>query len=143
MSDPKPPKDQLFVSQILDKTTLVIAGAGVETLLEGDILLVLAKGAPLTGTDIPVFVPKAKVEVTLAAGPYAIARPPEVKVVHRDYFAPMLPGGERVSVERPTLRATESQMTGNPAFVPIGVGDPVVRPADLKTYVKSASRPTP
>jgi hypothetical protein len=124
------------VSEILDRTTIVIAGEGVESLTIGTELQVLAVGRPLKGIGVPLLVPKANVEVTSVAGVYAIARSPvyteQKSTLVTDLFS-------RSVTKRDALNVDESNLLGNPASAPIAKGDPVVRPNQLAELVKALS----
>ena len=51
------------VAQLLDKTTIVVTGSGIEDVDQGSTLLILAIGPKPEGLDVPLVVPKADVIV--------------------------------------------------------------------------------
>lgn len=125
------------VAEILDKTTLVITGEGVDSLQEDDELYILSAGRHIRGTSVPLLIPKAKVVVTAPAGEYAIAQSQTVEetepsplITSARMFAPV------TRRYRPALSVDEKAMIGNPARSPITIGDPVVRSDDLPNFVK-------
>ena len=123
------------VAEILDKTTLVISGEGVELLLEDDEIYILSVGREIRDSKVTLIVPKAKVVVTAAAGAYAIARSQLVEVIEDPMrtLTLMMPRKRQV---RPALSVDEDAMVGNPGRSPIAIGDPVVKSDDLPDLVK-------
>ena len=138
------------VLKILDKTTLVVGGdAQVVDLIEGERLVVLSVGQEIVeGLDAPLVVPKAQVEVTTNAGAYVFARPEETVTEHEvstpsglSYLMGNYEKREKVKKSsRPFLSVAESQISGNPARVPIQIGDPVVKERDLKDFVQELAK---
>ena len=120
------------IASILDGTTFVITGKGIEELPLGQHLAVYAEGPKIPGIVAPVLLEKAALEVTQVAPEYAIVRPPQVEV-ETNAFAGLT--GERKVWRRPSLGVLEQEKTGNPAAGPIRVGDFVFRPGDLKAVV--------
>jgi hypothetical protein len=126
--------DRVFtVSAILDKTTLVITGSTVKDLWAGQKLLVLAVGQQIPGSAVPLVVPKARVEVTVAAGAYVLARPETQDV--------LLGFQTGLTRRRPALDVDEGSLLGNPGSGPIKVGDPVILEDSLAEYVASITEP--
>jgi hypothetical protein len=62
------------IGQILDKTTVVIVGPGVEGLKVNEELQILAVGHEIPNLGVPLVVPKAQVRLENVAGAYGIAR---------------------------------------------------------------------
>jgi hypothetical protein len=122
------------VSDILDRTTLVIAGPGVEKLTVGEELHIFAVGKEISGLGIPLVVPKATVEVTSVAGVYAIARSPEYTEKVSAFALDMF--GRTVS-KRDALNVDEKSLKGNPGSAPIRPGDPAVQLSKLPELVKA------
>lgn len=132
------------VAKILDKTTLVITGEGVETLNEGSHVLVLAIGPALPESAAPLVVPKCELEVTLVTPEYAIARTiayQEEQASPMDYITLTQLGQRRTVTKRPQLTIDESLLAGNPAHEPIQMGDPVVLKGQLGTFVQDLASP--
>jgi hypothetical protein len=125
------------ISQILDLNTLVVVGA-IEGVSSGTDLLVLSIGAPVPGTNAPLVLPKATVEVTQASAHYLIARPPYVVVPNM--FAAVLAESQRPKKIRPQLQIDEKEVQGNPSQEPIRVGDIVIKERDLASYVDVLAR---
>jgi hypothetical protein len=135
MSEPK--KFGMHISQILDKTTVVVAGEGVERLSVGDSLLILAIGTPLPGIGVPLVVKKADLEVDSVTQYYAVARTPEYDVVVQDSVATIASVfGPKKIRKRDQLRVDESILMGNPAAGPVRIDDPVVEEGELSEYVE-------
>jgi hypothetical protein len=125
---------QMEVVSILDKTTIVVGGAGVEGLRVGEEVVVLGVGRNLPGTNVPLVVPKETLEVTLVTPSYAIARP--AQVTEQEHNFSTIAMSPRLVKRRPPLAVDEGAMTGNPAAIPIRPGDPVARPGDVSKYVE-------
>jgi hypothetical protein len=122
------------LAQILDKGTVVITGASVGDLKEGQRLYVTAAGGKVGESTLVVS--KATLEVTLVTDKYAIAQPPQVKteVGVASFMNPLATTTRWV---RPDLRVDEKELAGNPAYRPIRVGDVVIREGDLRQYANS------
>jgi len=130
----------LKVIKILDKATLVLGGEGVGEVREDEKLIILGQGPDLEGLGVPLFVPKAEIEVTAHAGDYLIAAPPGKQVEEPvTSVAAMLYGVKqtRTVIRREPLAVADSELSGNPASRAVTVGDPVIRGSDLKAYVQS------
>jgi hypothetical protein len=132
------------IGQILDKTTVVIIGPGVDKLTVNDELQILAVGREIPNVGVPLVVPKAHVRVYSVAGAYVVARTGtyEVEVSAGDFttFSRtfMQP---RKETRRYELAVDEKQMVGNPSNTPVAVGDPVIKPGDLPRFLESLGRP--
>lgn len=123
------------VVEIIDRTTIAVGGPGIEELYVGAELFVLAVGPPVGSTGVPLVLPKAKLQVTLATPAYAIARPP-IRTVERMTGWATLTQGEKVTVrERPALDVDEKTMRGNPANQPIQLGDPVILVSEQDAFI--------
>ena len=131
MSEKKVPVFQ--VSQILDKTTLLITGDKVGDLSMGSVLLILAVTKSRSLKGIPLVLPKVTLEVTLVTDFYAVARPPVEKHVSSSTMM-TLTTSTTIS-RRPKLDVEESNLVGNPASIPIAIGDPVIEKVNLRDYV--------
>jgi hypothetical protein len=132
----------LEIVAISDATTLIVAGDGVGELREDEELYVLSVGqGKVPKTNAPLVFPKAKVEVTFAAGVYAIVRPPVEEFTVPSSFAAIeaITGNRTVRKRRP-LDVDEAAMIGRPRSGPIAVGDPVVRTKDLADYIQYLAR---
>jgi hypothetical protein len=121
------------VAQILDKTTLVITGAGVGKLLEGAELLVLALGREIDDPRVPLILPKEQLRTTLVTDAYAIARPPVTAV--EDPISSLFGTMPKVVQKRLPFDVKEDQLVGNPARLPVEVGDPVIQPQHFRAFV--------
>jgi len=126
------------VTTIADSTTIVIVGDGIDQLKDGEQLYILAVGEGVVPkTTAPFVMPKATVEVTFAAGVYAVVRPPtETQELPNAFssFAVNL-GLPKSTTTRPKLNVDEKQTTGMPSRQ-IKVGDAVIRVKDLAQYIK-------
>jgi hypothetical protein len=135
------------VSQILDKSTVVLTGDKLDDLTKGDELFILAKGSNVGATGAPLYLPKATVEVdAIVPGHYLIAKSPTYEV--EETTNSLLSGGvfgpqTRTVTKRATLRVTESELVGNPALTPVKVGDTVIRERDFGAFVTWMSGPPP
>lgn len=131
------------IAQILDSTTIVIVGNGVESLRPEEELQIVATGLNIPGLNVPLVVPKAHVEVSNVAGLYALAR---TTTFTTQESSPNLASigaalaGVRTVTKRRQLDVTESQVVGNPANKPVAVGDFVIRPDDLPRLVNFLQR---
>ena len=136
MTESRPGGVSIFkISQILDRNTVAVTGAGIDELTEGQDLIILAVGKPLPDTVVPLVVPKAQLEVTLAAGAYVLARPPEVTERIKSNLLDMM-SRETTHRVRPDLSVADNDIGGNPARQPVRIGDIVIRKHDLKAYVQ-------
>jgi len=124
------------VVAILDRTTVLVAGGGIEAVSVGSDLLVLAVGAVIPGANVPLVVPKARLEVTQNAGKYVIARPPEIET-ESTWTALMAAARSTTVRQRPPLSVDEKTMLGNPGAVAVKVGDPVIRETQFREYALS------
>ena len=127
------------VLRILDKRTLVIGGdlLDVELLSVGKSLSVLSKAGPMIPElNLPLVIPKAVVIVTANMGAYVIAQPEE-QTFDTSILTSMFIQKTR---SRPNLNVNESLLTGNPAAVPIDIGDVVVKTDDVAAYVGKLAR---
>jgi hypothetical protein len=131
------------VAQILDKTTVVITGDSVPSLSTGDRLWILAVGREIPGVGLPLVVAKAAVEVTSIPGPYLVARTPtyEEETPSNPLYGTLGSLGSQSKTKtitrRQVLTVEEKELIGNPSNTPVTVGDPVIRPADLQSFVAS------
>ena len=75
----------------------------------------------------------ARVEVTVAAGAYVLARPETQHV--------LLGFQSGLTRRRPALDVDEGSLLGNPGSGPIKVGDPVILEDSLAEYVASITEP--
>ena len=130
---------RLQVAQILDKTTLVISGTGIDQLHKDEDLWVVGTGSVVANTELPLVVPKATVVVTMIAPAYVIARPKviEEEVPVQSMFTGILPPqpGYKTVRRRPGLNVDEQTLAGNPGSTPVRVGDAVIRPEDISAFV--------
>lgn len=140
--EPPPRFPLLQVSEILDKTTLVVVGSGIDSLREGETLVVVAVGAPVGSTGVPLVVPKAKLEVTSVLSQYAIVRPEAEEVEERPISTMLAMTAGRKYWRRPALDVDEKDLRGNPARTNIARGDPVLRLSDVKAYSAFLGRKT-
>lgn len=131
---------EMEVSEILDKTTFVITGKGMESVQRGSRLTILAVRGKVKNTNAPLVLPKATVEVTSHAGEYVIARP---QITESDEslggILALTMNSKRTVRRREPLQVEDDSLTGNPAHAPVKVGDPVIREEDLSEYVKLKS----
>jgi hypothetical protein len=129
------------VGQILDKSTVVITGPGVENLKIGDELQILAVGREIPTIGVPLVVPKAVVLVQSNAGPYVLARTgtyeAEVDPISSLGSIGSLYLGKTKEMRRYELRVDDKQIVGNPATSQVSVGDPVIKPSDLQRFIAS------
>lgn len=139
MTDTKFPV--LKIVKVLDRTTLVLSGKGLDEIREGEPLVVLGLGPTLDEVGgAPLVVVKASVVVTANAGDYVVASPPGTEVEEpATNFSAMLYGMKqtRTVVRREPLTVTESELSGNPASRAVAIGDPVIRRADYKAFVQA------
>ena len=130
---------RLRVAAILDKTTLVISGTGIDQLHKDEDLWVVGTGPVVANTDLPLVVPKGTVAVTMIAPAYVIAKPEivEEEVPVHSVFAGIMPPqpGYKTVKRRPALNVDEQSLAGNPGSTPIRVGDAVIRPKDVGAFV--------
>jgi hypothetical protein len=134
------PFQPMQVGQILDKTTVVIIGPGVDALKLNDELHILAVGREIPNLGVPLVVPKGVLFVQSVAGAYVVARTDTYEVETNQTFgslAILAPG--RTETRRRQLSVDETQLAGNPSNTPVSVGDPVIRPADLPRFIASLS----
>ena len=124
----------LKVAQLLDKTTVVVAGPRVEALSVGEELQILAVGRDIPGVDAPLIVPKALLKVTSVAGAYAIARTTTYEA-QEDPMNWANPLSRRTVTRHYSLTVNDADLVGNPGQAPVRVGDPVIRPQDLSLLV--------
>jgi hypothetical protein len=110
------------IAEILDKTTVVIKGTGLESLDPGDELSIVAIGPILPSIGVPLVVQKADLVVDSASKYYAIAKTPQYEVTVEGL--PALTGfmGPRKEWRRDALKVDEKQVVGNPAWKPVAVG---------------------
>jgi hypothetical protein len=125
----------MTVSQLLDKTTVVIAGTGVQSLKAGDDLLILAIGPKLPGLDVPLVVRKADVVVETATKYYAVARTPEYEATVESGIAVLSGMSNKKVWRRDPLKVEEGQLIGNPGWGPVAVGDHVIKAGELSDFV--------
>jgi hypothetical protein len=124
------------ISQLLDKTTVVVAGEGIERLGVGDMISVLAIGPKIHGVSVPLVIPKAELEVDAVTKYYVIARSLEYETTVDTGLAAAIAGMTQQKVRRrDQLRVDEKQLIGNPALAPVTIGDPVVATGELSEYV--------
>lgn len=122
---------RMNVAQILDSTTVVVAGEGAAWLKEGDQLQIVAVGKEVPGIGLPLVVPKATLYVTSAAGPYAVART-ESYETETSLFPSLTSTRVR---RRYQMTINEKQMVGNPAASPVAVGDAVIRADGMSSFL--------
>jgi len=135
----------MTISQLLDKTTVVIAGNGIDQLSVGDRVSVLAIGPKVHGLTVPLIVPKAELEVDAVTKYYVIARSPQYETLVDTGIGAALAGMTKQKVlRRDQLRIDEKELIGNPALASITVGDPVVPTGELSEFVDylAAKQPT-
>jgi hypothetical protein len=136
-------KFDLKVAQLLDKTSIVVAGEGVGRLSEGSSILVIAIGPKLQGLSVPLVVPKAELVVDSVTKFYAIARSPEYETTVEGGFSALATAmSPRKVYRRDPLRVDEKQLVGNPGATPIAVGDPVILHNELSMFVDYLARVT-
>jgi hypothetical protein len=145
MSVENPPFPLLEVASFIDATTVVVVGHRVDDLTLNDELYVLAVGnSTVPKTNVPLIVPKARLEVTFLAGVYALARSAtieKVKIPGVDFEALTNPFGSlavaKTVERRKPLTNDEKLFTGSPADgAAVVVGDTVVRADDIADYIK-------
>lgn len=135
-------KPNIFViSQILDKTTIILTGESIGTLSIGDELSILAKGQKIQKSDISVYVVKGELEVIAVTGAYTIARPPELTKKEPIGMASLMTSvrdsGYKTVYYRPELNVLEDEERGNPKRQPIKTGDIVILEKDFRIFVDS------
>ena len=134
-----PPLPVLEITAFVDSTTAVVTGHRVEQLKIGDRLYVLGIGFTyIPKINVPLIAPKAVIEVSVAAGPYVLARTPAPdpttaqSLMWSDLIGPV----GRAATRRPALSNDEGSFIGNPGKEPVKIGDVVVRIDDLQAYIK-------
>jgi hypothetical protein len=132
--------DVFVIAQILSTDTVVITGAAVGQLKNGENLIIVYTGNIVPNTQVPLVLEKARVKVTNTTSQYAIAvTPTEVKTVRNqtfNYVFPELLKEETISI-RQTLDVNETDIVGNPAVMTVLPGDKVIRMTDYEAYVSS------
>lgn len=119
----------LKISQILDRTTVIVAGSGVNKIRPLEDLVVVAVGQPVFGTQAPLVVPKARLEATVITEHYLIARPPVTNQ------ASLLSVMDSMKKGRSALTVSDEDLQGNPGQEPVRVGDIVLRADEISDYV--------
>lgn len=128
----------LEVAEILDTTTLVVSGLGVDQLEHGERLMIVGVGPIVRNTNTPLVVPKRSVQVTMVSPAYALVRPEvtdEVIQPPSAIFESVISTKPKTVRRRAPLNVDEKGLAGNPGSAPVRVGDPVVRPTDLAAFV--------
>jgi len=127
---------ELVISKILDKHTLVASGHYVEWYVPGERVYVVAEaGSMPDGTALVV--PKAELEVRENGGKYVILGAVEEETHELPSIIDKLrpfDATRKIKVRIP-LPVKESQMSGNPASRPIAEGDVVIKTSDFKKFV--------
>jgi hypothetical protein len=128
------------VGQILDRTTVVIIGPGIEGLKHDDDLQILVVGREIPGLGVPLVVPKAQLRVQSVAGAYVVARTATYDVEVAATVNPGAPVQSRMETRRYELKVDEAQLVGNPSNTPVAAGDPVIRPLDLPRFMRALTQ---
>jgi hypothetical protein len=134
---PEQPYLPMQIGQILDKTTVVVIGPGVEGLKINDDIQILAVGKEIPNLAVPLIVPKAALKVQSTAGAYVVARTStyDVEIDPGAPWRSVFDTGKRTETRRHQLTVDEGQMVGNPSNTPVAVGDPVIKPGDLARFI--------
>jgi hypothetical protein len=129
----------LEIASFVDSTTVVIIGHKIEDIKLDDKLYVLGIGFSIVPkTDMPLISPKAELEVTLAPGPYVLAKSELQQVKLRPAIESLMPGlgltTETTALRRPALSDKKDSFLGNPGSEPVKIGDTVIRKDDLTSF---------
>lgn len=145
MSDAKLDFALLKIAAFVDAYTAILIGPNSHMIKQGDDLFVLGIGATrIPEVNVPLVTPKARLEVTFAAGAYALAKSPaEIRTVETG-MAELIRQVQGVSTQTTSVRRAltkdESLFIGDPSKSPIQVGDVVVRTQDLEQYLQYLAR---
>ena len=124
------------ISQLLDKTTVVITGEGIERLKTGGALHVLALGVKTPEMAVPLVIPKADLVVDAVTRYYVIAKTPEYETtINTGLGLSMAEMFQKKVWKREPLRVDEKLLVGNPALGSVKPGDPVVPTNEISEFV--------
>jgi hypothetical protein len=135
-----------LIAQILDRHTVVLVGDRIHVLSDRPSLIIVAHGPEVPGTQCPLVIRKADLQVDEVAHRYAIAKTPKRKetATVRSVKNSLLPFSiQETTSEKPQadLNVPQNELQGNPARQPVRTGDVVIRELDYDKYVAGLAAP--